>query len=273
MNGFMVEIGLTGTPFRAATMAAGAAMAAEADGAHAIWYPDAPDPALDPRREPAEVVAGVGLDPTDTADPLITAAVALLVARRVRVGIVGWDPGMDAVRAARSVATLSDLAPGRVILACAGTEPALTAFAAALRPDLDVELALYGPAPGLAAHLGWGWVGVGQSAESIATQAGDAGVVGESGIHLPVFVHEDGDVASRGASGPLLGRPEISGDGILVGTGADLEAAIAEYVSVGVTRIVIDNVLPYALPEELESSQSVIRSAIRTARLRHREQL
>ena len=88
----MVEIGVTGTPFRAATIAAGAAMAAEADGAHAIWYPDAIDPALAARRESVEV-AGFGLDPTDIADPLITVSAALLVARRVRVGILGWNPG------------------------------------------------------------------------------------------------------------------------------------------------------------------------------------
>ncbi len=256
----MVEIGVTGTPFRAATIAAGAAMAAEADGAHAIWYPDALAPALDARQAPADV-----------ADPLITASAALLVARRVRVGILGWDPGVDAGRSARAAATLADLAPGRVILACAGADASLAGLAEELRPDLDIELAVYGQSPSIAAHLGWGWIGVGQSATALAEQAGDAGVVHAIGIHLPVFVHEDADVARGGAAGPLLGRAEVGGDGIVVGTGADLEAAIAEYVSIGVTRIVIDNVLPYALPEELESSQAVIRAAIRTARLRHRE--
>ena len=267
----MVEIGVTGTPFRAATIAAGAAMAAEADGAHAIWYPDAPERALAERRESDEILAGVGLDPTDIADPLITAAAAVLVARRVRVGILGWDPGLDAGRAARSVATLADLAPGRVILACAGADGLLTELAETLRPDLEIELSVSGQSPSVAAHLGWGWIGSGLSAPALAKHAGDAGVVGALGIHLPVFVHADGDVARRGASGPPHGRPAISGDAVVVGTGADLERAISEYVAVGVTRIVIDNALPEALPEELESSQAVIRSAIRTARLRHRE--
>lgn len=271
MNGLMVEIGVTGTPFRAATIAAGAAMAAEADGAHAIWYPDGLEPALDARWEPAGVVTGAGFDPTDIADPLITVSAALLVARRVRVGILGWDAGADAGRAARAVATLADLAPGRVILACTGADASRIELAEELRPDLNIELAVYGQSPSLAAHLGWGWIGVGQSATALGKQAGDAGVVGAIGIHLPVFVHEDADVARRGAAGPLRGRAEVSGDGIVVGTGADLEAAIAEYVSVGVTRIVIDNALPWALPEELESSQAVIRAVIRAARLRHRE--
>ena len=266
----MVEIGVTGSPFRAATIAAGAAMAAEADGAHAIWYPDAIDPVPDARREPADV-AGFGLDPTDIADPLITAAAALLVARRVRVGILGWNPGADAGRAARAVATLADLAPGRVTLAIAGTDQLLSALAESLRSDLDIELAAYGATPGPAARLGWGWIGVGRTAESMGKAAGDAGVVGPLGIHLPVFVHEDGDVARRGASSPAARRPEIGGDTTVIGTGADLEAAIDEYVHAGVTRIVIDNVMADALPEALESSQAVIRSAIRTARLRHRE--
>ncbi len=243
---------MTGTPFLAATIAAGAAMAAAADGAHAIWYPDALT--------------------VDSADPLITASAALLVARRVRVGILGWDPGVDPGRGARAVATLADLAPGRVMLACTSGDVSLTEMAEKLRPDLDVELAVYGQSPSLAAHLGWGWISVGQSATALEKQAGDAGVVGSIGIHLRVFVHEEVDVARRGAAGPLIGRAEVSGDAV-VGTGPDLEAAIAEYVSVGVTRIVIDNVLPYAFPEELESSQAVIRAAIRTARLRHRGQL
>lgn len=247
-------------------------MAAEADGAHAIWYPDARELVFDGRRESDEILAGAGLDPTDVADPLITVSAAVLVARRVRVGILGWNPGVDAARAARSVATLADLAPERVILACAGADGLLTDLAETLRPDLNIELAVYGQSPSVAADLGWGWIGSGLSATALAKHAGDAGVPGALGIHLPVFVHQDGDVARRGASGPRHGRPEISGDAVVVGTGADLERAISDYVEVGVRRIVIDNVLPYALPEELESSQAVIRSAIRTARLRHREQ-
>ncbi len=261
---------MTGTPLRAATIAAGAAMAAEADGAHAIWYPDGLDRAFDERPDAGEIVAGVGLDPADIGDPVITASVALLVARRVRVGIVGWNPGEDAGRAARAVATLADLAPGRVILACSGADSSLTALAEELRPDLDIELSVYGRSPSVAAHLGWGWIAPGLSATALAKQAGDAGVAGALGIHLPVFVHEDAQVARRGAAA-TFGRAEVSGDALVVGTGSDLEAAIAEYVEVGTTRIVIDNALPDALPEELESSQAVIRAAIRTARLRHRE--
>ena len=262
---------MTGTPFRAATIAAGAAMAAEADGAHAIWYPDGPDRSLVARREADEIVSGGPLDPTDVADPVITASIALLVARRVRVGILGWDPGEDARRAARAVATLADLAPGRVILACTGADASLIGLAEELRPDLDIELSVYGQSPSVAAGLGWGWIGSGQSATALAKHAGDAGLVGALGIHLPVFVHEDAEVARRAAAGQPYGQTEASGHALVVGTGADLEAAIAEYVSLGVTRIVIDNALPYALPEELESSQAVIRAAIRTARLRHRE--
>lgn len=258
---------MTGTPFRAATIAAGAAMAAEADGAHAIWYPG-PGPGVVTRPDASKVPVGdgAGRDATDTADPLITASAALLVARRVRVGILGWDFGGDAERAARAAATLADLAPGRVMLACAGADASLVALAVALRADLDLELAVYGPAPGPATRNGWGWIGVGCSAESIAKVAGDAGVVGPIGIHLPVFVHQDGDLARRGAS-----RAEVDGDGAVIGTGADLDAAIDAYVGAGVTRIVIDNRLPYAVSEALESSQAVIRASIRTARIRHRE--
>ena len=214
---------------------------------------------------------GVGLDATDTADPLITASAALLVARRVRVGILGWDFGEDPERAARAAATLADLAPGRVMLGCAGPDSSLVALAVALRADLDLELAVYGATPGPGARNGWGWIGVGCSAESIAKVAGDAGVVGPIGIHLPVFVHQDGDLARRGASGALVEGQVVDGDGAVIGTGADLDAAIDAYVGAGVTRIVIENRLPYALPEALESSQAVIRASIRTARLRHRE--
>ena len=273
----MVEIGVTGTPFRAATNAAGAAMAAEADGAHAIWYPG-PGPGVATRPDASQVPVGVGvgLDATDTADPLITASAALLVARRVRVGILGWDFGGDAERAARAAGTLADLAPGRVMLALAGADASLVALAVALRADLDLELAVCGPTPGPATRNGWGWISVGCSAESIAKVAGDAGVVGPIGIHLPVFVHQDGDLARRGASRALVEGQEVEGqvvdgDGAVIGTGADLDAAIDAYVGAGVTRIVIDNRLPYAVPEALESSRAVIRASIRIARIRHRE--
>ncbi len=277
-----------GTPFRAATIAAGAAMAAEADGAHAIWYPG-PGPGVathpgvgaGPDASQVPVGDGAGLDATDAADPIITASVALLVARRVRVGILGWDFGGDAERAARAAATLADLAPGRVMLACAGADSSLVALAVALRADLDLELAVYGATPGTATGNGWGWIGVGCSPESLAKVAGDAGVVGPIGIHLPVFVHQDGDLASRGASsalvdgqvvdGQVVNGQAVDGDGAVIGTGAALDAAIDEYVGAGVTRIVIDNRLPYAVPEALESSQAVIRASIRIARIRHRE--
>ena len=247
-------------------------MAAEADGAHAIWYPGpGPGGGAGTAAPQVPVGDGVGLDATDTADPLITASAALLVARRVRVGILGWDFGEDPERAARAAATLADLAPGRVMLGCAGPDSSLVALAVALRADLDLELAVYGATPGPGARNGWGWIGVGCSAESIAKVAGDAGVVGPIGIYLPVFVHQDGDLASRGASGAHVEGQVVGGDGAVIGTGADLDAAIDAYVGAGVTRIVIENRLPYALPEALESSQAVIRASIRTARLRHRE--
>ena len=247
-------------------------MAAEADGAHAIWYPGpGPGGGAGTAAPHVPVGDGVGLDATDTADPLITVSAALLVARRVRVGILGWDFGEDPERAARAAATLADLAPGRVMLGCAGPDSSLVALAVALRAGLDLELAVYGATPGPGARNGWGWIGVGCSAESIAKVAGDAGVVGPIGIHLPVFVHQDGDLARRGASGAQVEGQVVDGDGAVIGTGADLDAAIDAYVGAGVTRIVIDNRLPYALPEALESSQAVIRASIRTARLRHRE--
>ncbi len=263
---------MTGTPVRAATIAAGAAMAAEADGAHAIWYPD-PGPGVGTGPDAPKMPAGdgAGLDATDTADPLITASAALLVARRVRVGILGWDSGDDPERAARAVATLADLAPGRVVLAVAGADEPLIALAVALRADLDLEIAVYGTSPGPAARNGWGWIGAGCSAESIAKLAGSASVVGPIGIHLPVFVHHDGDLARRGASSAVVDGQEVDGDGVVIGTGADLDAAINEYAGAGVTRIVIDNRLPYAIPEALQSSRAVIRASIRTARIRHRE--
>ena len=270
----MVEIGTSAAPFRSSSIAVGAAIAAEAEGAHAIWYSDgsAIDVAQDLWQAQAGLLASVAPDPTDLADPVVNAAAALLVARRLRVGILGWSPGPQLTRAARTVATLADLAPGRAIVACAGTSEEIVGLAAVLRPDLDLELAVYGGAAETAARLGWGWIGIAQSPIAIAKQASDAGVTGTIGVHLPVLVHADPAVARTARDAPLLQALGIEAltDAVVVGTHSTLDAAIDRCVEAGVTRIILENLLPFGAPHELEASRAALRVSIRSARLRHR---
>src|SRR3954451_21144806 len=124
----MVEIGTSGWPWRASALAIGTALAAEADGAHVVWFASRA-PVGNAAEWPA--VAGPLLalvpDLDDVADPVVTAAAALLVTRRCRVGVLGWDPGPDPARAAQTLSTLADLAPGRAIVALAGDDATIRA--------------------------------------------------------------------------------------------------------------------------------------------------
>ncbi|MEP6625798.1 MAG: hypothetical protein ABJC79_15220 [Acidimicrobiia bacterium] len=272
----MVEIGTAGSPWRAAAVAAGAALVAESEGAHAFWYPDG---TVDSGglsgsewRAAAGSLARIVPDPGDLADPIVSAVVASMVARRMRIGVLGWNPGTDATRAARTVATLADVAPGRTILACAAAAEVLAGLAKVVRDDLDVELAVYGDRPGPAGDLGWGWVGVGHDPEGLIRTAHDAGVTGSIGIHLRVVAHADESVARRALDAPLLQAMDLRAEraGVVVGPPAAIDTAMDEYVAAGATRIVLDNLLALGAPDQLEAAQAALRGSIRRARLRHR---
>ena len=270
----MVEIGISGPPFRASSIAVGAALAAEAEGAHAIWYADTlgVDLSAAAWRAGGGPMARVVPDPTDLGDPTVTGVVAALVARRLRVGLLGWNPGVDAARAARTVASLADVAPGRFTVACAGTDAEVTALAGELRDALDIELARYAGTPDVAARLGWGWIAVAQSPTATAKLATDAGVTETVGVHVPVVVHADAGVVRDALAAPLLQSFGINelGDGAVTGRPSALDHAIDEYVAAGVTRIILENLLPFGAPTEMEASQVALRTSVRSARLRHR---
>ena len=272
----MVEIGAVGTPWRASAMAAGASIAAESEGAHAFWYPDvgADSTGVSPSewRELAGELARLVPDPSDVADPIVSTVVALMVTRRMRVGVLGWMPGPAVERAAQTVASLADLAPGRAVVACSGPDDVLEGFAKALRPDLDLEFAVYGADPKVASGLGWSWIGSGFGAAALVGRARDAGVTESVGIHLRVIAHTDGSIARAGVDAPLIRALGVdpAGDGIVVGTPTDVDKAIDEYVEAGVTRIILENLLPLGAPDQLEGSQVAVRGSIRRARLRYR---
>ena len=270
----MVEIGTSGWPWRASGLAIGAALAAEADGAHAVWFADGLPVAIAPDTwtEGAGPLLPLVPDPADVADPVVTAVAALLVTRRTRVGILGWSPRADVARVARTIASLADLAPDRCVVAVRGAETELRAVGAALADTHPIELAVYGGPPEVAAALGWGWIALAESPEGIAKAAGDAGISGPLGVHLPVVVHADAATARGAMDAPLLAT--IAGmvpAGVVVGDPEVLGAAVDEYVDHGVGRIVLEDLLPFGAPTELEAGRAAIRTAVRSARLRHRE--
>jgi len=270
----MVEIGTSGWPWRASGIAIGGALAAEADGAHAVWFADGLPVGVDADRWAAAAGPLLPLvpDPTDVADPVVTAGAALLVTRRIRVGILGWSP-TDPVRAARTLASLADLAPGRATVAVAGTRDVVRGLARAVPEGADIELAGYGGDPAVAAELGWGWIDVAHRGEAIAKAAGDAGVTGPLGVHLPCVVHADAAVARRAVETPLLRdlAVVVAADGLVVGDPAELGEIVDDHVAHGVTRIVLEDLLPFGAPEELQAGRAALRAVVRSARLRHRE--
>lgn len=270
----MIEIGTSGPPWRAAAIAIGTTMAAEADGLHAVWFA-AELPV------PVDAAAWAALggplpqvvdDPADLADPVVTATAALLVSRRARIGVLGWVPGPDADHAARTVASLADLAPGRAAIGITGTDAAVDALVAGLRPDLEIDLAVYGADPAPAARHGLGWICGAEHPDALADRARHAGVTGRLGLHLPVCVHPDPERARTATHAGLLAEfPLADVPGAVVGDPDALGAALDTAVAAGVTRIVIENLLPFGAPSETEASLAAIRTAVRSARLRHRE--
>ena len=269
----MVEIGTSGWPWRASSIAIGTALAAEADGAHVVWFADGlPVPlAAEAWHQHAGALRGVVPDPGDVADPVVTASAALLVTRRARVGIHGWVPGPDPARAVRTLATLADLAPDWAVVAIAGDAPTLRALADIL-PALPIELAVYGGPPDVAAELGWGWLAVAAPPDAIAKAAGDAGVTGRVGVHLPVVVHADAATARAAMTSPVLDAiaHAVPLDGMVVGDPERLDAVVDEYVDRGVDRIVLDDLLAFGAPEQLEAGRAAIRTVVRGIRLRYR---
>jgi hypothetical protein len=175
------------------------------------------------------------------------------------------------VRAARTLATLADLAPDRAVVALSGDAATTRAIAGAVG-DAPIELAVLGGAPEDAAALGWGWIEAGLGPDELAKAAGDAGVTARLGVHLRVVVHDDAAVAERAAAAPLLTAlaGDVGPDGIVVGEIATLDAVIDEYVARGVDRIILDDVLAFGAPEELEAGRAAVRTAVRRARVRYR---
>jgi phthiodiolone/phenolphthiodiolone dimycocerosates ketoreductase len=57
---------------------------------------------------------------------------------------------------------------------------------------------------------------------------------------------------------------------VVHGTPADVVAHLAPFVEAGVRRVVLDNLLPLGIPEELEGANRATRAAIRAARLTYR---
>jgi hypothetical protein len=190
----------------------------------------------------------------------------------MRIGVLGWMPGTAVERAAQTIASLADLAPGRAVVACAGPDHVLEGLAKAVRPDLDVELAVYGAQPTVASGLGWSWIAAGIGATALAARACDAGVTESVGIHLRVVAHADGSIARGCVDAPLIRAIgfDPTGDGVVVGTPADIDAAIDEYVKAGVTRIVLENLLPLGAPDQMAGSEAALRDSIRRARLQYR---
>ena len=279
-----------GFPYRVSAIAVGAAMSAETDGSHAVWFPDRllAEPDRDRWHEAAGPLAAVVPDPTDLADPVVAATAALLATRRLRVGLlaIGLD---DAERTARTIATLCELAPRRVIASidARAAVPERDASARAVSLALaasatDAELILaVDDAHGieLAGALGRGWLLTRPCGPEALVAFLRAAPEVAGGVYLPIVVHEDELLARKALDGPLLsalgavagGAGHDAAEHIVVGTPDDALAALHALARAGVRRVVLDNLLPLGLPEEFEGAQRSVRMVLRTARLQLRD--
>lgn len=280
----MIEIGTLGFPYRASAIATGFAMTADSEGVDALWYPDTPGPLLPLARwrEAAGPLAEVVPDPADRADPVVAATVALLATRRARIGVLGLAV-TDPFCTARSLLTLADLAPGRVIAAVAPAPDAtLDALREALaaRPGADgaelVLLADTDEAARRAAGLGLGWLATGPITPADVAARARAAPGTTGGVQLTVVAHHDDAVARKALEAPLLEElAALAGDragAVVCGTPADVADAVSAFADAGATRVILDNVLALGLPEELEAANRASAGAVRAAHLQLRSQ-
>lgn len=284
----MFEIGVMGIAARAPAIATGAAMVAEADGAHAVWYPDrlavVPDPA--DWQAHGGPLAEVTPDPTDISDPVLAATTTLLATRRLRVGVLDLDLGVtSADRLARLVATLAAIAPDRAVVGfdagsgVPGRESLAHALAGALgHREVPAEVVLTGDddtSARIAAALGWGWLATGPlSVEDFSARVG-AGLGVPPGLVLPIVAHEDEAVTVKALEAPLLAElaAEMGSDAshVPVGTPQEVVERMRAYVAAGAQRIVIDNLVALGAPYELEGGRRATRAIVRAARLELRD--
>ena len=152
------------------------------------------------------------------------------------------------------VAGAARLAPGRAAIGIAVDTGGLDALVARLRPELEIDLSVYSADPTPAARHGLGWICGAEDPGTLAKRAGDAGVTGRLGLHLPVCVHPDPARAHAAThEGLLAASPLVGVPGAVVGGADALGDAIDAAVAAGVTRIVIENVLPFG--EESSTSR------------------
>ena len=140
--------------------------------------------------------------------------------RDARVGILGWQPGRrSAARAARTLASLADLAPDRAVVALEGDAPVLRGGRRRAAAPRRRARRARRPARG----RGRARLGLDRARRSppdeLAKAAGDAGVTGPVGVHLPVLVHDDAEIARRALHAPLLAPllDAVPADGMVVG--------------------------------------------------------
>ena len=202
----------------------------------------------------------------------MTAAAALLVTRRARVGILGWVPDADPARAVRTLASLADLAPDRVV-GRARRRPGRVACGRrrdAGAPDRARVLRRRARAR-RRARLG-------------LDRARDAARRAREGRRRRGSHRRRSACTCRWSSTPTPRSPDaprprrccapladaVPADGMVVGDPDRLGAVIDEYVERGVHRIVIDDLLAFGAPEQLEAGRAAVRDVVRRARLRHR---
>lgn len=114
-----VEVGVMGFPYRVADIMIGNAVAAEAAGVGAVWFPDhlmgwhRTDMWQAEGGDLAKVVA----DPHSYLDPFVASCLALVATRQVKVGIAVTESYRRHPAAiAQAAASLAELAPGRFVL-------------------------------------------------------------------------------------------------------------------------------------------------------------
>ena len=250
----MVEIGTSGWPWRASGIAIGTALAAEADGAHVVWFADRIPLPVSPDDWAADAGPLLPLvpDPADVADPVVTAAAALLVTRHARVGILGWAPGADPGRAARTLASLADLAPDRAVVALAGDG---RDAAARSRPRCGRRRSSSPSTAAPADGRGRARLGMDRRRRRRPTSSPrprvTPGSPARSACTCPVVVHADAGGRTPGARrrrcsrrSPTRCPPTAWSSAIPSGSAR----VIDEYVAHGVDRIVLDDLLAFGAP-------------------------
>lgn len=237
-----VEVGVVISSGRSLRAVLAAARHAEEERAHSVWIIE----------EPLEVAHDADLAPS--LDGPVAATAALLATRRALVGLVVDVDSMPPVRVVNAVSSLVTLKPCRLTVALRGEADRVLAVESLLSQDIEVV-----------------------NFDVVRSLSDEHNT--RQPVYIPMVLHEDDELAASVAENGQAFEVVADRYRQFVSNGCDLRRDIiwgdparvleelAHVVKGGRRRLILDNILPIVLPDEISSAERALSSTLHKGRL------